>query len=285
MKITPGILRILKSALDEDIGTKDVTTGILFPDNPFVEARLISKDSCVLAGIDVFKETFRLLDRRVSFSDFLTDGALLAKGQTAGRIYGPIKAILTGERVSLNILSRLSGIATLTSRFVRKAHGRFEILDTRKTTPGLRALEKYAVRVAGGKNHRMRMDEMILIKDNHINAFARLNKISRVDSIAALVSRAKRKARNLKVEVEVESYSEAMAATKSGADILMFDNTSALHVKKFLNTVCGRRPVIEVSGGITLENISTFYNIPVDYVSIGALTHSAPAIDFSLEIE
>jgi len=283
MKIDNKIRKFLKSALDEDIGNIDITTETLFGRGFLIKASLIAKQKCILAGISLFKETFFILDRNIKFSDCVKDGSSLKNGSVVCRIEGNLKSILRAERVALNIISHLSGIATYTAEFVRQTGGNFRILDTRKTLPCLRQLEKYAVRTGGGYNHRFNLSEMVLLKDNHINLWAKHRKNSRIDAIRYLVSRAKKKT-ELAVEVEVESCDEAIAAAESGADILMFDNTGVSEIKKFLKKYGDNRPLIEVSGGIKISDIKKFRNLDIDFVSVGRITHSAPAVDFSLEI-
>lgn len=283
MKINNKIKKFLKDAIFEDTGNSDITTEIIFDRDFDITAHLISKQNCVLAGIEIFKETFRIVDRKIRFFHCLCDGDKIEKGTKVCQINGSLKSILKAERVSLNILSHLSGIATYTSEFVSKTGNHFKILDTRKTLPGLRELEKYAVRIGGGYNHRMNLSEMVLIKDNHINIWAKYNSTTRIEAIKVLVSKAKRKT-NLAVEVEVESCEEALAATKSGADILMFDNAGVSEIKRFLKIYKENRPLIEISGGIDISDIKKFKGLDIDFVSVGRITHSAPAIDFSLEI-
>ncbi|HXK44450.1 MAG TPA: carboxylating nicotinate-nucleotide diphosphorylase [bacterium] len=283
MKITCKIRRFLVNALKEDIGKRDITTETLFEENFPITAKLIAKQDCIIAGTRLFQEVFSILDEKVKCSKILKDGAEVKKGSIVSILKGPLKPILTGERVALNILSHLSGIATFTNAFVRQSGGKFKILDTRKTTPGLRVLEKYAVRVGGGYNHRLNLSEMVLIKDNHINLWSYYRKITRIDAISILTAKVKT-IKNIAVEVEVESCDEALAAKNAGADIIMFDNTGASEIKKFLNLCGENRPLIEISGGIDLKDIKKFRNLDIDFVSVGKITHSAPAIDFSLEI-
>lgn len=283
MKITREIRKFLMNALKEDIGKRDITTESLFDENFIITAELLAKQDCILAGMPLFQEIFLIFDEEVRLSETLKDGAEVKKGSIVSILKGPLKPILTGERVALNILSHLSGIATFTNAFVRQSGGKFKILDTRKTTPGLRVLEKYAVRVGGGYNHRLNLSEMVLIKDNHINLWSYYRKITRIDAISILTAKVKT-IKNIAVEVEVESCDEALAAKNAGADIIMFDNTGASEIKKFLNLCGENRPLIEISGGIDLKDIKKFRNLDIDFVSVGKITHSAPAIDFSLEI-
>lgn len=280
-----GLRAFLKEALQEDVGDGDVTCSLLFHDSFVVSASLLSKSNGILAGIEPFLEVFRILDPLCIISGFPEDGSRLTKNMEIGKIEGKVSAILTGERVALNILSHLSGIATLTSRFVERAQGDFQILDTRKTLPGMRTLEKYAVRIGGGSNHRRGLDSMIMIKDNHISSWISVYGGSRIEAIPTLVKKANAKKGSLKVEVEVESLEEALVAWNAGADIIMFDNSSPEIIKKFLASIGSQQsPIIEASGGITLSTVPSFQGSGVNWVSVGALTHSAPAFDFSLEI-
>ncbi len=232
MKKRHDLRRWLKNALDEDTGGIDITTEAIFERDFTITAELVARQRCILAGITVFREAFLVVDRRIEFSNCLSDGADVKADSVVCILKGKLKSILRTERVALNIISHLSGIATYTNEFVRQTGDRFRILDTRKTLPGLRNLEKYAVRVGGGYNHRMSLSEMVLIKDNHINLWSKYNNMSRTDAIRVLVSRAKRKIK-IPVEVEVESCKEAIIATQAGADILMFDNTDISEIKKF----------------------------------------------------
>ncbi|HON05583.1 MAG: putative nicotinate-nucleotide pyrophosphorylase (carboxylating) [candidate division TA06 bacterium ADurb.Bin131] len=281
--ITEEVRKFLNEALFEDIGQSDITTETLFDNNFIISARLIVRQKCILAGLPFFKEVFRILDRNIEFCDFVSDGSVIKKNSIVCSVSGCLKPILAGERVALNIISHLSGIATITSRFVKETKGQFKVLDTRKTTPGLRIFEKYAVRMGGGYNHRMNLSEMILIKDNHINLWAYHRKIDRKSSIVELTLKAKSSSIS-KVEVEVESSEEAMVAANSGADILMFDNTGVDEIRKYLKISGKNRPKIEVSGGIKIKDIRKFLGLDIDFVSSGYITHSAPSIDFSLEI-
>ncbi len=281
--ITKDIKKFLGNALIEDIGKKDITTEIIFDRNFIINANLIVRQNCILAGLPFFKEVFTILDKDIEFSDFFCDGAVLKKNHVVCSISGRLKPILAGERVALNIISHLSGIATITNKCVKKTKGKFRILDTRKTTPTLRSLERYAVRIGGGFNHRMNLSEMILIKDNHINLWAYHKGIDRKTAIRELTLKAK-KANVSKVEIEVESCEEALTATRAGVDILMFDNTGTDEITKYLNIVGKTRPKIEISGGIKPKDIQKFLGLDIDFISTGFITHSVSAIDFSLEM-
>ncbi len=281
--ITKDIRKFLKTALQEDIGKRDITTETIFDQNFIINAHLIAKQGCILAGLPFFKEVFFILDRNVKISDFASDGCAIKKNSIVCSITGCIKPILAGERVALNIISHLSGIATLTNEFVKRTQGKFRILDTRKTMPGLRILEKYAVRAGGGHNHRFNLSEMVLIKDNHINLWAHHRGIDRKTAIKELISKAK-KANISKIEVEIESCEEAIAAAESGSDILMFDNTRISEIKRYLKIVGKKHPEIEISGRIGVRDIEKLVGLDIDFVSVGRITHSAAAVDFSLEI-
>ncbi len=278
------IKKTLKGFIREDTGKGDITSENIFPQDFSVQAFIIAKEKGIFAGGIFLKEIYRLIDKDIQFHGFLQEGAEFKKNQVVGKLTGSIKSILKGERISLNLLSHISGVATFTNLFVKITGNKVSILDTRKTLPGLRYFEKYGVRTGGGKNHRMKLDELILIKDNHINAWMKKNRIKRIDAIKQLTEIAKKNTRGIKVETEVESYNEAMAAYKASVDILMFDNTGPEEIKKFFRDNKGKKPIIEISGGITLKNIKKFINLPIDWISSGTITNSAPAIDFSLEI-
>jgi nicotinate-nucleotide pyrophosphorylase (carboxylating) len=283
--ITEKIREFLRKAIEEDVGKHDITSETVFPTDFPAEAALIAKEEGVLAGMDFFKEVFRLIERKLKFQGFPDDGVKVRKGQNIGKISGSVKSILKGERVGLNVLSHLSGISTLTAAFVSKTGGKIAVLDTRKTLPGLRYFEKYAVRAGGGKNHRMKMDELVLIKDNHINAWVLKAGVSRIEAIRFLTGNARSRAAGKKLEVEIENCAEAVEAHKAGADIVMFDHSNPSEIRKFVRLAGRKKPVIEISGNINLKNITKFTALPIDWISVGALTNSAPALDFSLKIK
>jgi nicotinate-nucleotide pyrophosphorylase (carboxylating) len=243
---------------------------------------VIAKGSFVLAGIELFLEVFRLLDHTAAAEIFFHDGDELTPGKVPAHVRASARALLTGERVALNLLQRLSGVATLTRRFVRAIEGTgAEILDTRKTTPGLRALEKYAVRVGGGKNHRKDLGEAVLIKENHIRLAGGVS--------AALTAAQAAKGRAAWIEIEVTNLDELSAALKHYPDVILLDNMSPSLVRQAVEEV-RKHPApnkirTEASGGITLDNVREFAEAGVDWISVGALTHSAPAVDISFEIE
>ena len=273
---------LLRSFLAEDIGSGDITTETTVPAAQRARGEVIVKAPLVLAGIELFLEVFRLLDAATTAEIFSRDGEELAPGKVPARVDASARALVTGERVALNLLQRLSGVATLTRRFVRAIDGtQAEILDTRKTTPGLRALEKYAVRVGGGKNHRKDLGEAILIKENHIRLAGGVS--------AALTAAQAAKGRAAWIEIEVTNLDELSAALAHHPDIILLDNMSPSLVRQAVDVVSKSFPPkkirTEASGGITLDNVREFAEAGVDWISVGALTHSAPAVDISFEIE
>lgn len=266
---------VIRAALAEDMPDGDVTTEGIIPPSAVSEAVLLAKEAGVLAGLPVARRVFELVDGRVAFQAKSEDGLHFRKGDILARLKGPTMALLKGERTSLNFLQRLCGIATATRRFVDAVSGtKARILDTRKTTPGLRLLEKYAVRMGGGQNHRLSLSDMALIKDNHLR---------HVGSITEAVRRARENVQSgVKVEVEVASFEEAQEALAAGVDIVMLDNMPLGEMKRVVDSYAGRTP-IEVSGNVTLERAREIAAIGVDFISVGALTHSAKALDISLE--
>ena len=273
---------LLRSLLSEDIGAGDLTTETTVRAEQCGRGDVIAKSQLILAGMDMFAEVFRLLDDSASAEIRMRDGEELSPGQIPARIHASARALLTGERVALNLLQRLSGVATLTRRFVRAVEGTgAEILDTRKTTPGLRALEKYAVRVGGGRNHRKDLGEAILIKENHIRL---------AGGVAAALKAAKAaKDRAAWIEIEVTNLEELHTALHHGPDVILLDNMNPSLTGQAVAMVHERYSAkkirTEASGGITLENVRGFAEAGVDWISVGALTHSAPAMDLSFEIE
>jgi nicotinate-nucleotide pyrophosphorylase (carboxylating) len=273
---------LLRSFLAEDIGAGDVTTEVTVPANQQARGEVVAKVPLVLAGIELFGEVFRLLDGSATVEIISRDGEELAPGKIPARVKASSRALLTGERVALNLLQRLSGVATVTRRFVRAVEGTgAEILETRKTTPGLRALEKYAVRVGGGTSHRKDLAEAVLIKDNHIRLAGGVS--------AALKAAQQAKGRVRWMEVEVTNLDELRAALPYHPDVILLDNMSPSLVRECVNEVrmhaSPNRIRTEASGGISLANVREFAEAGVDWISVGALTHSAPAVDLSFEIE
>ncbi|MCX8082310.1 MAG: carboxylating nicotinate-nucleotide diphosphorylase [bacterium] len=280
------IKKLIKKALREDRGKKDITTSFLFEKNFTVDAVLTAKEEGIICGIDIFKNVFLTLSPSFRFKFYVKEGGYVHKGQKVAEVKGPLKELLTGERTALNFLQHLSGIATLTKRFVEKA-GNINVYDTRKTIPLLRTLEKYAVKVGGGRNHRFGLFDMVLIKDNHITAIMKSNGLNKKSAISYAIEKIKRKAKGrYKIEVEVGDFNEAVAGYKSGADIIMFDNADKKELQKFVKYLGKDRKkvIIEWSGNIDIDTIEKIKNLPLDRVSIGAITHSAKALDFSLKI-
>jgi len=275
MEIPQQVIDLIHHALEEDIGPSDITTSTLIPEHAESRALFIAKENFVLAGIPFMKEVFRLLDHSITFQTFINEGARVKKGNVIAEVFGKTQAILQGERTGLNILQRLSGIATLTSRYVEKVKGlQTKIFDTRKTTPCFRFMEKYAVRIGGGHNHRFGLFDGIIIKDNHIEA---------VGSLKEAVEMIKKRHYLHKIEVEVENLHDLKEAISAGADIVMLDNMSLNDIKEAVKIVRGRLK-IEASGNIKLENVRKIAETGVDFVSVGALTHSAVAADISLKV-
>lgn len=266
---------ILMMALQEDISSEDVTTNAVMPEACLGEVELLSKADGIIAGLPVFARVFTLLDEETDFTFYVKDGDKVSRGQRLAVIRGDIRALLSGERVALNYLQRLSGVATYTNRVVKLLEGSgIKLLDTRKTTPNMRLLEKYAVTVGGGCNHRYNLSDGILLKDNHIGA---------AGSVAKAVAMAKAYAPFVrKIEVETETLDMVREAVEAGADIIMFDNMTHDMMKEAVRIIDGRAET-ECSGNVTEENISKLKDVGVDYISSGALTHSAPILDLSLK--
>ncbi|EEL49145.1 carboxylating nicotinate-nucleotide diphosphorylase [Bacillus mycoides] len=271
------VRKALESFFLEDIGERDVTSQLIFPDNLQAKGTFLVKDTGVFAGTDVIEQGFRLIDDRIQISFYKKDGDFVEKGDTLATVQGPIASLLTAERVILNVIQRMSGIATMTQRAVgalESDHTR--ICDTRKTMPGLRMFDKYAVVCGGGYNHRFGLYDGVMIKDNHI-AFA--------GSITNAVTSVKEKLGHMvKVEVETETEEQVREAVAAGADIIMFDNRTPEEVREF-SKIVPSAIVTEASGGITIENLSEYGKTGVDYISLGLLTHSTGALDISFNIE
>jgi nicotinate-nucleotide pyrophosphorylase (carboxylating) len=267
---------LIAASLVEDVGTGDVTTRAIVPRGKRGEALIVAKEELVVAGLPVAEEVFRAVGRGVAFEALAEEEEAVGAGAPLARISGTLAAILTGERTALNFLQRLSGIATMTRAFLQQVEGLdVTILDTRKTTPCHRALERYAVKVGGGENHRFGLFDGILIKDNHIDA---------VGGIAEAVKRARKSApAGMKVEVEVRDMGEVAEAVACGADIIMLDNMNIREMRRAVRVI-GGRALVEVSGGVTLRRIAAIAGTGVDYISIGSLTHSARAVDISLKV-
>lgn len=266
---------LVRQALAEDRGRGDATSAATITKGTRARGTIVAKSELVVAGIDVAAATFRELDPKAVLEVRWGDGARLQPGEVVAVVTGDAQALLEAERTALNFLQRLCGIATLTAKFVDAAQGRITILDTRKTTPGFRALEKYAVRCGGGTNHRQRLDDGILIKDNH----KRL-----AGGVAAATTRAMQASGGLPVEVEVEDLTELDAVLRTGVPRILLDNFTTYDIREAVARVNGRA-AIEISGGVTLARIPELATTGAQYVSIGALTHSAPAADLSFELE
>lgn len=268
------IIEIIKNALKEDIPTIDVSSEYLF-ENELSEGQFIAKEQGVISGIDVCKETFKIIDDSVEFIILKQNGELVQKGEVIAKVKGKTKSILQSERVGLNFLQRMSGIATMTHSFVEKTAGTSaKILDTRKTTPLLRILEKQAVKDGGGTNHRMSLSDMVMLKDNHIKASGSLTKA--VQTVRSIVGK------DMKIEVEVETMELFKEALLSDADIIMLDNMSTSMMKECV-VLNNHKKLLEASGNMTLDRIQEVAQTGVDLISVGALTHSYKSMDISLK--
>ena len=268
--------------LDEDIGFGDITTLAVVPEEAQGQGRLIAKAPLVIAGLEVAQAAYQATDARVQWRSAVEDGMALQAGDVLAELEGPGRALLTAERVALNLLQRLSGVATLTRRYVDAVrHTPARVIDTRKTTPGLRALEKYAVRVGGGHNHRFGLADGVLIKDNHIAIVGSIE--NAVAAVRAHVSHLQ------KIEVEVDRIDQIPEALQAGADAILLDNMTPEQTREAVALVRskpgGERILLESSGGVTLETVRAYAEAGVDLISSGALTHSAPAVDISLDID
>jgi nicotinate-nucleotide pyrophosphorylase (carboxylating) len=275
MNMTPEIDRLIAAALKEDMPRGDVTSSVLIPKNSQSRAVIMAKQAGVLAGIDIAGRVFRKLDPWTSFNRHFRDGQAFRDGDILAEVEGRSIVLLKGERTALNFLQRLSGIATATRAFVDAVAGtRARILDTRKTTPGLRNLEKYAVAMGGGVNHRRSLSDMVLIKDNHL---------ALAGGVGEAVRRARKKlGRRFKIEVEATSFAEVRQAVEAGADMIMLDNISPARMRKIVSWVAGRVP-LEASGRVDLKSVRRVAATGVDFISVGRLTHSPAAVDLSLE--
>lgn len=275
------IEEVVDRAFDEDLVWGDVTTQAVIPPELRGKASIVAEASGVLAGAEVARMVFHRVDPSLQFELLIPEGSKVQPGDVIARVEGRVASILRVERVALNFLQQLSGIASETRLYVEAINGlNTRIMDTRKTTPGLRSLEKYAVRVGGGYNHRLHLGDWLLIKDNHLVALR-----GQGMSLREVIAEAKQKApQNLKVEVEVETAEEALEAVDAGADIVMLDNMSLEEMRHAVELVRGRA-LLEASGGVTLDNVRQIAETGVDFISVGALTHSASVLDFSLELE
>jgi nicotinate-nucleotide pyrophosphorylase (carboxylating) len=275
---TTALARMVRVALAEDVATGDITTRRLFPRAVRANAVILAKQPAIIAGLPAARAVFHAVDQAVRFRAGVREGARVEPGTIVATLSGDGRSILAGERVALNFLQHLSGVATLTRRFVDAVRGtRAVILDTRKTTPGLRLLEKYAVRMGGGRNHRLNLGNGILIKDNHIALAGGLS------SAVRAATRGSGRADRPPIEVETTTLDEVRDAVAAGAKIILLDNMPVATIKEAVLLI-GSRANTEVSGGVHLQNVREIAATGVDAISIGALTHSAPAVDFSLEV-
>jgi nicotinate-nucleotide pyrophosphorylase (carboxylating) len=280
--MTESALRLLvEHALEEDLGRGDVTSDLLVPPGVAARAVLRSRSQGVIAGLEVAAMVFAVADPTLHFAALIADGDAVAAGQELGVVSGAARSLLRAERVALNFLQRLSGIATLTSRYVKAVRGaRARVVDTRKTTPGLRSLEKYAVRAGGGFNHRRDLSDAVMIKDNHLAVMGALGL-----TLNEAITRARQSLpHTLKIEIEVDRLDQISEALAAGPDIVLLDNMSTADLKRAVALIDGRA-ITEASGGVNLETISDIAATGVDVISVGALTHSAPALDIGLDFE
>ncbi len=301
---------LVRKALEEDLGTGDITTDSLIQDDALARGEFIARKEGIICGLPIIEPLFRLLNEDIKFKAALADGDAVKSGQIIGKIFGQARAILSGERVALNFLQRLSGIATLTRKFVRAVEEfPARIYDTRKTTPLWRHLEKYAVKIGGGENHRFGLYDMVLIKDNHLRFLGASHPALRPETPQGrgkdaqhpmgrralkehIAELRKSLAPDVKIEIEAENLNEVKEAILAGADVIMLDNMSLDEMRQAAELV-RNAPVrarqgkieIEASGGVSLENVKKIAQAGVDRISVGAITHSAPALDISLEVE
>ncbi len=276
MRLTPHINKLIDLALEEDIGTGDVTTDHLVSPDTMGNGAIVAKEDLIISGLDVARRVFECVDADIKFQTPFQDGDRIQKGQKVVSLSGRLSALLTCERTALNFLQRLSGIATHVGTYAAALEGKpVTLLDTRKTTPGLRELEKYAVTTGGGKNHRMGLYDAVLIKDNHIAAAGGISQA--VTRIRAAVSD------TMTIEVETTNLEEVQEAMDAGAHIIMLDNMDLDEIRAAIKLVNGKCK-LEVSGGITLKHLADLANTGIDYISCGALTHSARAVDLSMRI-
>jgi len=274
--LPPDLYRdIVRRALDEDVGTGDLTTLATVRPEQRARGAFLVKGDCVLAGIDVACEAFRQLDATARVTLRKHDGERCRSGEEVAEVVGSARALLVGERTALNLLQRLSGVATRARQFVDAAGGRITVLDTRKTTPGLRVLEKYAVRAGGATNHRVGLYDAVLIKENHIHL---------AGSVKAALDRVRAENPSMPVEIETETLDEVDQALAAGATFILLDNMTTGDIREAVRRARGRAKT-EISGGVTLERMPELAATGADYVSVGALTHSAPAVDISFELE
>jgi len=275
--ISKEVKKIITNALAEDIGKGDLTTKAIVRRDQKGRAAAWAKDDFVVAGLDIFLEVFKTLDKKIMFRKKLSDGSVAHPGEIIVEISGSLTSILQAERVALNIFQRMCGIATLASRYVRAVRGtKAKILDTRKTAPGLRILDKMAVRLGGAQNHRFGLDDGVLIKDNHIAAAGGIPR--------AVELMRKKSPLGMKIEVETRNFQEVKEALQCGVDIILLDNMTVTDMKKVVDIARGRA-LLEASGNVNLSNVARIARAGVDFISVGELTHSVRAADISLKIE
>lgn len=274
---------LIRASLKEDLGSGDITSNSIIHKRQKIRAAIVAKQNLIVAGVNLAAEVFKTVNGKIRVKVVAKDGSLVKSGAVIAKIEGPARDILSAERTALNFLQHMSGIATLTRKFIATVRGtKTKILDTRKTTPGHRILEKYAVLMGGGTNHRTGLYDMYLIKNNHIDIAGSV--------IEAILAAQKANRRKLPIEVEVRNMEELMDAVTFGADLIMLDNFSPKNTKKalkmvqILSKITKKCPKIEISGGISLKNIKKYAKMGVDYISIGQITHSAPASDFHMII-
>lgn len=277
--------KIIKLALKEDIGTGDITTGLFVSAGKIFKGALVAKENGILCGVKIAEKVFKMVDKSARVKIHLKDGTKIKKGSGIMTVTGT-KKILTAERTALNFIQRLSGIATLTRQFADKIKNKTtKICDTRKTTPGLRLLEKHAVKCGGGKNHRFGLYDAFLIKDNHINAM----NPEKMKNLKERVKYARKKYKNLKIEIEAQNIKQVREFLNLGADIIMLDNMKYPEIKKAITlirkNVSAKKTEVEISGNVTLKTIGRLAALKPDRISVGQLTHSAKSLDFSFEIE
>ena len=281
MIITPDIDKLIDLAIMEDYSSGDATTQSLIPPDLPGEATLVSDEAGILAGLDISLKVFTKIDGNISITNAIADGSQLDKGSQIATISGPLGSILTAERTSLNFLRKLSGVATETGRYVKEiAHTHARIVDTRKTTPGFRTLEKYAVRMGGGLNHRQNLSDGILIKDNHRQTLSK-HGLDLKNVILKAISNA---SHTIKVEIEVETIADVKIALDAGAGIILLDNMSLSDMASAV-ALCKDKAITEASGGINLSSVKDVAETGVDLISVGAITHSAPNLDLSMDIK
>lgn len=282
MKLSEAEIRVaVQAALTEDVGSGDVTSLATLPAAATFSVVMRTREPMVVAGLAFAESSFRLRSGKIHIKRLAQDGQSLRAGAALLKISGPARAILSAERVALNFVQRLSGVATLTARFVAEVKDtKAQVLDTRKTTPGWRRFEKYAVKCGGGRNHRIGLFDMVLIKDNHLAAL----RDAKPNAVAAAIARARKKFPRLKVEVEADTLAQVKQAVAAGADIILLDNMSNAELRQAVQLVAGRAKT-EASGGVNLQTVRRIAQTGVDFISVGAITHSVRAVDIGLDFE